>query len=462
LEKKTVTGIMLTLLLTNVLILTSNIQSTQSTEEPPTVEWSRTYGGGSSDYAYSLVQTSDGGHAMAGGTKSYGVGGYDSWLVRTDSNGNKLWDKTYGGTNDDCAYSLVQTSDGGYALAGSGFANFIKTDASGNMQINKAYGGSASCIVQANDGGYALAGILGSDFWLVKTNSAGNTQWTKTYRGGSNQRAHSLVQTSDEGYALVGYIAATGLDCWLVKTDANGNEQWNKTIQDNISGRYEGRSIVETSDGGYAIAIDAYTGEGFGDFWLVKTDAYGNEKWNRTCGGSDGDYAYSLVQTSDGGYALTGFTRSYGAGAEDFWLIKLSPPPPQEIKADLDLEPNTLNLAAKGQWITAYIQLPEGYNASDIDASTILLNGTIAPELDPKYDFVTNASEYLVDHNGDGVLERMVKFDRAGIASWIYQSVGMQHQVSLTITGQLTDETPFEGTDIIFVVHIGGSSGRRK
>lgn len=137
--------------------------------------------------------------------------------------------------------------------------------------------------------------------------------------------------------------------------------------------------------------------------------------------------------------------------------------PPQTVVADIDIAPDTFNLQSKGKWITAFIQLPEGYSVADIDVSTIMLNGTVAPVLDSTYDFVTNSSEYLVDYNNDGVLERMVKFDRASLASWICQSVGMQHEVSLTITGELTDGTSFEGTDIIFVVHIcGGCGGRRK
>lgn len=108
------------------------------------------------------------------------------------------------------------------------------------------------------------------------------------------------------------------------------------------------------------------------------------------------------------------------------------------------------NLRSEGRWIAAYIQLPEEYSAADIDATTILVNGTIAPVLDPWYGFVVNSSEYLIDHNYDGALERMVKFDRASVASWIYQSVEMQDKVTLSITGQLTDGTPFEGTDTIF------------
>jgi parallel beta-helix repeat protein len=140
----------------------------------------------------------------------------------------------------------------------------------------------------------------------------------------------------------------------------------------------------------------------------------------------------------------------------------MEPWAPPTITATVDLDPDTLNLKSKGKWITAYIRLPEDYDPEDIDVSSILLNATVAPVLDTKYDFVTNSGEYLVDYDSDGVMEHMVKFDKASITSWIYQSAGMQHEISLTITGELTDGTPFKGTDIILVVHIGGSGGTRR
>ena len=150
-----------------------------------------------------------------------------------------------------------------------------------------------------------------------------------------------------------------------------------------------------------------------------------------------------------------------GFDYDDYPLTTPWTPTLPTITATIDVDPDTLNLRSKGQWITAYIQLPEGYNPEDIDATTILLNGTISPILDPKYGFVTNSSEYLVDNNGDVVLERMVKFDRAQVESFISsQGIGYG-KASITVTGELVDGTSFEGTDIIFVVHAGGG-GRRK
>jgi hypothetical protein len=203
--------------------------------------WSRTYGGTSADRASSLVVASDGGYAMAGYTNSFGAGGQDFWLVKTDADGKAFWAKTYGGTGNDKAYSLVVTSDRGYALAGytaSYAANLwlVKTDSNGLMLWNKTYGGTieatASSLVVAPDGGYAIAGsTLGndSDFLLVKTDALGNMEWNQTYGGTGHDFTSSLVATSDGGYAIAGtwtYYTPYGEDYygdfWLVKTDELG------------------------------------------------------------------------------------------------------------------------------------------------------------------------------------------------------------------------------------------------
>jgi len=306
------------------------------------VQWNRTYGGPASDYGQAIVQTSDGGYAMVGYTSSFGVGGNDFWLIKTDSAGNVQWNKTYGGVDADQAYSLKATADGGYALAGltysygAGFTDFylVKTDASGNMQWNRTYGGAsldeAYSLVQTSDGGYALAGFTWSFgdgvFWLVKTNSSGHMQWNRDY-GGNFTKGRSLVQTRDGGYALTGYTnsSVTGdYDFGLIKTDSSGQHQWNKTYGGPGSDYSE--TIVQTFDGGYAMAgsTDSF-GAGSDDFWIVKTDSTGNIQWNKTSGGTSWDLSYSLIQTKEGGYAVTGSTYSYGAGGYDFWLLKFAP-----------------------------------------------------------------------------------------------------------------------------------------
>lgn len=303
--------------------------------------WNRTYGGTNYDVAYSLIQTNDGGYALGGYTGSFGAGYDDVWLVKTDGAGNMLWNKTYGGANFDEAYSLVQTKDGGYALAGytyssSGDTNsyLIKTNDFGNLQWNKTYGGTLDDVawsaVQTSDGGYALAGWTysygsgGQDVWLVKTDASGSVQWSKTYGGTDNDGAWSIIQTDDGGYAMAGYtysIGAGSSDMWLIKTDGSGNMQWGKTYGGTSD--EEAHSVIQTSDRGYALV--GYTGSfGTGDYdlWLVKTDGAGNMFWSRTYGGGNSDGARSVVQTSDGGFAVVGWTYSFGAGDTGMWLFK--------------------------------------------------------------------------------------------------------------------------------------------
>ena len=199
---------------------------------------------------------------------------------------------------------------------------------------NQTYDGTrgdwANSVIATSDGGYAIAG--GTDFWLVKTDGLGNMEWNRTYEAPDDGWAYSLIETSDGGYALVGALDLLGDDCladfWLVKTDAAGNMEWNRTYlgggtQDGRGALFlSDRSLIETFDGGYALAGVTYSSSAYEDFWLVKTDEYGNVEWNQTYGGEYSDWAYSLVETSDGGYALCGYTRSFGAGEDDFWLVK--------------------------------------------------------------------------------------------------------------------------------------------
>jgi hypothetical protein len=165
------------------------------------------------------------------------------------------------------------------------------------------------------------AGIY--DFWLVKTDAEGNMEWNKTYGGGEDEWVFSVVQTSDGGYTLGGYrgVSYFDADCWFVKTDADGNEQWNRTYY----GPYGDAifSVVQTSDGGYTLAgLTMLFFAGDFDFLLIKTDSFGNEQWSETYGGTNDDVASSVVQTSDGGYTLAGSTESFGVGGYDFWLVK--------------------------------------------------------------------------------------------------------------------------------------------
>jgi len=224
-----------------------NILNNEVKEILPVLTWDRTYGGNGEDAAFSLIQTTDGGYAVSGGTDSQGAGGTDAWVIKLDKQGNQVWDKTYGGSGNDVALSLIQTTDGGYAVAGwtqsKGADNLdfwvIKLDEQGNQIWDRTYGGSGDDIapkpiplIQTTDGGYAVAGATftkGSgevDFWVIKLDKQGNQIWDRTYGGSGDDVASSLIQTTDGGYAVAGGISSKGAgnsDAWVIKLDENGN-----------------------------------------------------------------------------------------------------------------------------------------------------------------------------------------------------------------------------------------------
>jgi hypothetical protein len=262
------------------------------------VKFARTYGGTNDDYARTVQQTSDGGYIVAGYTESFGAGGSDIFLIKTDASGNIIWAKTYGGTNLDDAFSVQQTTDGGYIVAGytwsfgAGYSDIflIKTDANGNVQWAKTYGGTnddwAYSVQQTSDGGYIMAGTTWSfgagwgDIFLIKTDANGNLQWAKTYGGGSYDYAYSVQQTFDGGYIVAGTTAsfsAGNYDIFLIKTDAKGNIQWAKTYGGTDILDSGIPSVQQTSDGGYILVSTTISfGAGGADIFLIKTDARGN------------------------------------------------------------------------------------------------------------------------------------------------------------------------------------------
>jgi len=305
--------------------------------------WDKLYGGTLDDTAAAIVQTSDGSYIIAGTTYSFGAGSADFWLLKVDSSGSMQWNQTYGGPEADVATAMIHTSNGGYAIAGkthsfgAGDSDFwlIKLDSSGSMQWNKTYGeptaDGANSVIQTSDGGYAIAGYAtdtnaSKDVWLVKTDSAGNMQWNRTYGGSRWDNGHSVIQTSDGGYALAGstnsFSGDIAHDCWLIKTDSDGNRIWNKTYDGD--GGFDGaNSLVQTSDGGYTLA--GHTGGFIGqNVWIVKTDSDGNRIWDVTWGSAEPALTSCLIQTSDGGYAVTGWTDSLdGFFSSYLFLVKV-------------------------------------------------------------------------------------------------------------------------------------------
>ncbi|HWQ19426.1 MAG TPA: hypothetical protein VN455_06570, partial [Methanotrichaceae archaeon] len=324
--------------------------------------WNRTYevlGDNYSNYGYAVKQTADGGYIIAGYTKSSSSDSYDALLIKTDSDGAMQWNKTYGEawSGNEYGYSVAQASDGGYVLiggttspgtganAGTSDALLIKTDSDGNMLWNRTVGTQDSesevaySAEQTRDGGYILAGTRsspdksrGSDILLAKLSSEGAEEWNSTIGSdlAGEERASSVQQTKDGGYVLAGWTNSSGtgtFDALVVKTDAMGKTEWNKSIGASDMGNEAAYSLQQTSDGGYIIAgsKNATTpGEGE-DILAIKLDANGNESWTKTFGSDwkGEEKASSIIQSEDGGYILAGWTTSIGDSSSDVLLAKL-------------------------------------------------------------------------------------------------------------------------------------------
>ena len=322
-------------------------------------EWHSALGGNADEEAYGVMQMADGGYVFSGYTKSFGLGLNDVLLIKTDSIGNSQWIRTFGGAQDDEGYSLQQTIDGGFIIAGvtSSFGTgsrdmwLIKTDSTGNEEWNRTFGGFSSdgawSVQQTLDGGYILTGWTFSNgpgylgnAWLVKTDTAGIMEWNRYFGGSDADRGCSVQQTTDGGYILTGYTGSSGAglyDMLLIKTDSSGHEQWNRTFGG--SGRDYGNSVRQTEDGGFIVT--GYTlsfGAGGDDLWLVKTNANGVEEWSNTYGGSASDVGYDVQLTTDDGTIAVGHTLSFGAGLHDVFLVKLAP----ETKPLITLTPDSL------------------------------------------------------------------------------------------------------------------------
>jgi len=348
------------------------------------IEWQKCLGGTDYDWAYSIQQTSDGGFIVAGYTNSNdgdvsgNHGYYDAWVVKLNSSGDIEWQKCLGGTNSDLAFYIKQTSDGGFILAGKTWSNdgdvseynggsdawVVKLNSSGDIEWQKCLGGIAddwaNSIQQTTDGGFIVAGralsndgdVLGnhggSDYWVVKLNSSGDIEWQKCLGGTNWDYAHSIQQTSDSGFIVAGYAHSNdgdvsgnhgNYDYWVVKLNSSGDILWQK-CHGGTDNDYA-HSIQLTSDGGFIVAGYTHSNDGDvsgnhgnDDYWVVKLNSSGTILWQKCLGGTDVDQAYSIQQTSDGGFIMAGRTVSNDGdvsgnhgGYSDSWVVKLTNEP---------------------------------------------------------------------------------------------------------------------------------------
>lgn len=366
----------------------------QSSAQAPLKQWDQAFGGTHDEFLYTVATTSDGG-CILGGTSSSGRSGektqpnqgpastQDCWIVRVDQSGNKLWDRTLGGSENETIAALLATADGGSILGGSSFSGvsgtkttpnvgnsdfwLVKLDAEGNPQWERVYGGSGAesinTVLATRDGGYLLGGSStsgsegdktqasrgGNDYWLVKVDAQGRKQWDRTYGGDSTDVLRAAQQTSDGGY-LLGGGSLSGRngdksqpnqgesDFWVIRLDAQGNKLWDRTF-----GGSKGESVTAlqlTPDGGCVLAGTSFSPRSGdktedsmqGDFWVVKLDANGRKQWDRTIGGNDLDVLDDLQVAPDGGFFLGGVSQSpisrdrthARRGTYDGWLVKLT------------------------------------------------------------------------------------------------------------------------------------------
>lgn len=355
----------------------------------PPIQWQKSLGGSLNESADDIHSTSDGGYIVGGTTQSSNGdisgfhGTFDYWVVKLDAARNIQWQKCYGGSGDETLKSLQLTPDGGYILAGSsasvdgdvsghhGAANYpdiwiVKINSVGAIVWEKSLGGSrferSPRIISTSDGGYILTGeadsndgeVSGhhgaSDIWVVKLTSSGTIQWQKCYGGTDFEMGNDIKETSDGGYIFTGHTYSNNMDVsgnhgsypsfdvWVVKITSNGNIQWQKCYGG--TGKEYPHGILQTSDGGYFVTGYATSNDGdvsgnhntdpLADFWVFKLTASGNIQWQKCFGGTGNDFSLSISKAADDGYVLSGLTFSTDGditnsnGSVDVWVIKLN------------------------------------------------------------------------------------------------------------------------------------------
>lgn len=339
------------------------------------LQWQTSLGTATNNYIQAIYQTADNGYIIAG--QVGGTGNF--WIVKIDESGNIEWEKSFGGTGGERAMDIQQTTDGGYIAVGFTYSTdgdvtgnhggidywMVKLDSIGNLQWQKCLGGTkqdwANSVRQTPDGGYIVAGFslsndgdvtghhgiagVQADYWIVKTDDLGNIQWQKSLGGTGEDQAFSVRLTSDGGYVVAGFSRSTdgdvsgnhgGGDFWIVKLNSSGAIQWQKALGGSMT--EQASSIEQTVDGGYIIAGytlsnngDVSGNHGGRDFWVVKLNGSGTLQWQKALGGTEEDNAYSVQQTTDGGYFIVGSTTSNNGdvnghhGNADYWVVKLAP-----------------------------------------------------------------------------------------------------------------------------------------
>jgi hypothetical protein len=387
------------------------------------IDFVKTFGGSLNESAQSIIKTNDGGYAVLGYTQSMHGDvinktneSFDYWLLKFDQNNALQWQKTYGGTDDDRGSAVIQTADNGYAVLGysksldgdvsenAGANDFwvSKLDTTGTISWQKSFGFSGAdngiSLIQTNDGGYLFTGVLdvsasngegnsksvlskkhaGGDYWAIKLNTSGEKQWSKFYGGTFTDTPYDVIQTEDNGYLIIGSTDSNDVDInnnkgsydfWIVKISETGTLVWEKSFGG--SEIDEARAITKSNDGNYIIVgdtrsndLDVSDNNGAADLWVIKISTTGSLIWEKSFGGTSFDVGRSISKTQDGGFIISGSSRSADVdvsknnGQNDAWILKID-----------------ANANLKWQKTIGGSEIDFAYDAVELDDKTIIVVG---------------------------------------------------------------------------------------